>query len=781
MERPSQVSQQQQQPLQIQQQHQQKQSLPQQPTRAKIVPTSAPRPAIRPASARPVAPKASIVPTSATAVPSRPLVMPTSTSRITTNVSAPPGNRAAAVVPRSAPTPSTAPSNRAVHVGPPPILRPAIVAAAPDIRDVHVGQQRAVVLPAKSAALHQALPASAPSPSLPKAPARVVDDTARLHAQPVGVQPIVPVSLAPPMALEKVASAETNTTSRVHRVTVPPPTLTIAATALAPLSFGETHVVDNVHVGHITPLRDREPLHVAEVPLGHLDPLAEPPLDAPDVHDLKTHGEQIPTQSSDDDTVFAPTSPPLADPPDTDTDQKRGSLSNGLVAEKNAGHPNAESDAAGYEGETTAATVSDTSASLDTDSDRNMAVDAADAIDGLHAAPEPTDQLHRVADGNDDNVDNVDRANSPANDNDNNDWHDVKECDSDDANHRVKRQRMTVAQDERDELCPVPAKEADIPRHGSGECLHMSGYEADPAPEPAETRDAHHIDRPRGEGSLCDQQHLDDDHTNAATPQKTFTEIGDKVGNKYAGETADKRDNNNRSPHSTTTMTHKPDAVLAPPVCIVYSTPPADERRAEHRRHTSGPSVQVSPCGRVIDRPVPRETVLVGPWSLPPQADADWAGGGGGGGGGRDTNPTRTAVRFWLTRPVESVRVIGAPCEFCLAVGGALIEPHSQGGVLEMGDVCDTECRPSRMPAGVAGDRLNRALRAVRCARINGQAIAPGVLDLGGIETALVFRGPLDRDTLDRMVVRFAAYNVWRECRSADGKTITDGRWLYGS
>jgi hypothetical protein len=206
----------------------------------------------------------------------------------------------------------------------------------------------------------------------------------------------------------------------------------------------------------------------------------------------------------------------------------------------------------------------------------------------------------------------------------------------------------------------------------------------------------------------------------------------------------------------------------------VYMPPPSGEHRANHRRSSGTQALQVSACGRVIDRPVPREIVLKGPWTLPAQSDLDGADDDG-------LNPTRTAVRFWLTRPVESVRVVGAPCEFCLAIDGAVIEPHSTGGLLEMGDVCDTECRPSRVPVGVAGDRLHRALSLVSRARIQGQTIAPGVLDLVGIETALVFRGRLDRDTLDRMVVCFAAYNVCRECRSADGKTIVSAQWLYGS
>lgn len=207
----------------------------------------------------------------------------------------------------------------------------------------------------------------------------------------------------------------------------------------------------------------------------------------------------------------------------------------------------------------------------------------------------------------------------------------------------------------------------------------------------------------------------------------------------------------------------------------VYPPPPPDERRAGHRRSPAGGGAQVSPCGRVIDRPMSHEIAMRGPWKLPADNDPE------GAADADDDNPTRTAVRFWLTRPVETVRVVGAPCEFCLSVDGAVIEPHSAGGLLEMGDVCDADCRPSRWPAGAAGERLYRALSIVRRARIRGQAIAPGVLDLTGVETALVFRGRLDRDTLDRMVVRFGTYNVWRECRSADGKTVTSGQWLYGS
>lgn len=207
----------------------------------------------------------------------------------------------------------------------------------------------------------------------------------------------------------------------------------------------------------------------------------------------------------------------------------------------------------------------------------------------------------------------------------------------------------------------------------------------------------------------------------------------------------------------------------------VYPPPPPDERRAGHRRSPGSGGAQVSPCGRVIDRPMAHEIAMRGPWKLPADNDPD------GAADADDGNPTRTAVRFWLTRPVETVRVVGAPCEFCLSVDGAVIEPHSVGGLLEMGDVCDADCRPSRWPAGAAGERLYRVLSIVRRARIRGQAIAPGVLDLTGIETALVFRGRLDRHTLDRMVVRFGTYNVWRECRSADGKTVTSGQWLYGS
>lgn len=576
------------------------------------------------------------------------------------------------------------------------------------------------------------------------------------------------------MPLEKVASAEANAAGRPRGVEVPLPTPMVVATALAPLPSGEAPVRDKVHVDRVAPLRDREPPHVAEVPLGHLNLSVGPLLDASDVHDLKTHGGQAPTQSSSNGTVSASTSLPLVDPPDADTDRKKTFIPGDPVADKNVDDLDAESNATYRGGGTTA--VPDTGACFDMASDKYTPADAADADDDLHAASEPNDQTRQVADGGDGG--DGDNVNIPANGDHGDRHNNVKECDSDDGSHRVKRQRMTMPKDdEESELCSMPTKEIDTSQRVPTPCLHISGYGADPAPEPADTRDAHYTDQQLcGERPLCDQQRLAG-HTNAATAQKTMMEIEEDkaINEKCERGTAGKRDNN-RAPHATITAAHKPDAGLASPACIVYSAPPADERRADHRRRAPGPSVQVSACGRVIDRPVPRETVLVGPWSLPPQAEADWAGGGGG-----DTNPTRTAVRFWLTRPVESVRVIGAPCEFCLAVGGALIEPHSQGGVLEMGDVCDTECRPSRMPAGVAGDRLNRALRAVRSARINGQAIAPGVLDLGGIETALVFRGPLDRDTLDRMVVRFTAYNVWRECRSADGKTIADGRWLYGS
>nr|UMO79258.1 Atrophin-1 incomplete domain containing protein [Pandoravirus aubagnensis] len=763
MERPPQMSQQQQSPQIQQQQQQQKQPLPHQPERAKIVPTSAPRSAIRPTSARPVAPKPSIVPTSATAVSSRPLIVPTSAPRVSTNVSVPPGNRAANVVPRSAPTPPTAQPNKAVHVGPPPIIRPAIVATTPDLRDVHAHQQRAVALPAKGATVHQAPPT--PSPSLPKTIARVADDTARLREQPSVVQSVAPTSPTPLVPLEKVASTATNTMGRQHRATAPPPSQTMAATALAPLPSDGTPAKGQVRTDHATPLHGREPPHMAKAPFGHFELSPEPLLDASDVHDPKKHS---PTQSSTDDVTSTPAPLPPIDPLGANTDKEKGSVPDDLAAGKNVDHLNAEPNVTDHEGEIAAA-AADTSVWLDMGSDRDMVVDAAS---------EPNDRAHQVDDdsgGNNGIIVNGD-------DDDDADRRDGKECDdNDDGSHRFKRQRMTEIKDERDELRLALPKDVDASRCGPTACVYVPGYEADPAPEPAETRDAHYtgqqLCQEEGEGSLCDQRRLAD-HTNATTTQKTALAIETKGGNKYARETTN-RSGNNGAPRATTTMAHKTDAALTPPACIVYSVPPADERRAKYRRSAAGPSVQVSPCGRVIDRPVPRETVLVGPWSLPPQADADWAGGGSGSGG--DTNPTRTAVRFWLTRPVESVRVIGAPCEFCLAVGGALIEPHSQGGVLEMGDVCDTECRPSRMPAGVAGDRLNRALRAVRCARINGQAIAPGVLDLGGIETALVFRGPLDRDTLDRMVVRFAAYNVWRECRSVDGKTITDGRWLYGS
>ncbi|AJF98571.1 hypothetical protein TW95_gp1837 [Pandoravirus inopinatum] len=289
-------------------------------------------------------------------------------------------------------------------------------------------------------------------------------------------------------------------------------------------------------------------------------------------------------------------------------------------------------------------------------------------------------------------------------------------------------------------------------------------YDADPAPEPADSAWPQ-----RDNTESCTKSSPD-----RVDPSRLRNQKQDRRdGTTTAVDAVITRDLlcTNKEPVHTASHKQGPPARETP----VYPPPPPDEHRAGHRRLPGACGVQVSPCGRVIDRPVAREITLGGPWKLPADSDLDGAADGDG------VNPTRTAVRFWLTRPVESVRVIGAPCEFCLAVDGAVIEPHSVGGLLEMGDVCDADSRPSRWPAGAAGDRLYRALSIVRRARIHGQAIAPGVLDLTGIETALVFRGRLDRDTLDRMVVRFVTYNVWRECRSADGKTLTSGQWLYGS
>lgn len=523
------------------------------------------------------------------------------------------------------------------------------------------------------------------------------------------------------------------------------------------------------------------------MPFGHLDVSAGPASDTITVNDSK-HDEQPPSRSHDADAPSATASLPLCvDRPDADADQKKDPIFEDSLVETNVGALNAEPDVADHENDTGVAV--DAGACFGVGGDQHMLVDAAANV-GLHiAAPGPDDRVPwHGANGDHDSVGDH-GGDHIVNDIVNDDGQRcVKERDIIDATsdgRRIKRQRVetAMAEEKNDKSCTPLEKEPAIwRRDGSATaCLQASTCGTDPAPEPAETRDMHHADRPHGKEPLRDPRR----HTDATRKEMAI----EKGGNKRTKEATDDDDDGNcndnaaspRTATPTKTSTQKHDtAALASPVCLVYSAPPPDERRAKHRRRSAGASVQVSPCGRVIDRPVPRETVLMGPWSLPPQADVDWAGGGSSG-NGSDTNPTRTAVRFWLTRPVESVRVIGAPCEFCLAIGGALVEPHSQGGVLEMGDVCDTECRPSRMPAGVAGDRLDRALRAVRRARVNGQAIAPGVLDLGGVETALVFRGPLDRDTLDHMAVRFAAYNVWRECRSADGKTITDGRWLYGS
>ncbi|AVK74477.1 Atrophin-1 incomplete domain containing protein [Pandoravirus quercus] len=353
------------------------------------------------------------------------------------------------------------------------------------------------------------------------------------------------------------------------------------------------------------------------------------------------------------------------------------------------------------------------------------------------------------------------------------------ECDP---THHAKRRRTdddneddAMEQEPNGDTVPVlednPQAATHAPFVDQAECEHAHAptpppYDSDPAPEPADSAWPQKVNtESRAESSPGQIDHSrlrnqKQDHRDKPTPAVDATK--DLIGT-------------NKEPRLPLvhTASHKqgPPARESP----VYPPPPPDEHRAGHRRLPGACGVQVSPCGRVIDRPVAREIALGGPWKLPADSDLDGAADGDG------VNPTRTAVRFWLTRPVESVRVVGAPCEFCLAVDGAVIEPHSVGGLLEMGDVCDADSRPSRWPAGAAGDRLYRALSIVRRARIHGQAIAPGVLDLTGIETALVFRGRLDRDTLDRMVVRFATYNVWRECRSADGKTLTSGQWLYGS
>ncbi|WBR14205.1 Ul36-like domain-containing protein [Pandoravirus kuranda] len=764
---PAQTRQQQQQPTQ--RQH----TLPQQPARATIVPTSAPRSVIRPTPARPPTSKPSIVPTSAVAVPPRPLVAPLPASRATTNTVAPPGNRVASIAPRSAPQVPVPQQQqqqlkRPAHVvAPPPIIRPLVTAAAPGRSvDAHARQNHDAALPVGSANVSVA-------PAVPAHPTRptvtgTADSVQRSAMQSADVQPVTSTSPpAPLMPLDRTVTSAMAITAHGTHGAAPPLGQTVAPTALVSPSPDATPAEKGkARAGHGMARHEQEPPHSTTAPLGHADTSAMSAPGAADTGDLGDARRSLSCSPRIDAPPRTTQSPSCIDMPDVDADRREGLIPKTAAADEGVGVYAVQP--APVKREIDAGDEAGSSVHFGADAEPHMLAGANGGLTSV--APEPDAQVHRRdVDGDHDGAGDHTEENDADSD--------KQRCEREHVNiaadgaRRIKRQRVAApvsAGEDNDRSCAPIEKEVDVWQRDGGATaathLHPSACEADPAPEPAETRDTHHLDRHHKDRTGAA-------HKETATTQKGSKRRPDEANNDIDG-------NDDDAPHAVSTQ--KPDVRMAPTVCIVYSAPPADERRAEHRRHAAGPSVQVSPCGRVIDRPVPRETVLTGPWSLPPQAEVDWTGAGTGGSVG-DTNPTRTAVRFWLTRPVESVRVIGAPCEFCLAIGGALIEPHSQGGVLEMGDVCDTECRPSRMPPGVAGARLDRALRAVRRARVDGQAIAPGILDLGGIETALVFRGPLDRDTLDRMVVRFAAYNVWRECRSADGKTITDGRWLYGS
>ena len=225
-------------------------------------------------------------------------------------------------------------------------------------------------------------------------------------------------------------------------------------------------------------------------------------------------------------------------------------------------------------------------------------------------------------------------------------------------------------------------------------------------------------------------------------------------------------------------------------------------RRAGYKHVPGRATTRRSPTDGAIYIPHTKSISVTGPWTLPVQSAAS----------GEDDS-TRTVVRFWVKRPVSRIRIVGVEgVEFCLAIDGIALEPYSENGVLDMGDVCDIETVgllhvPGRRDAlsqqslhggtllttastiaSMSGTSVQMCttLCLVHIARTNGHLITEGVLDLaaaiqaggGNTSTSLMFRTKLSRAQLDRLVVEFCAYSVWREERDHNGH-IVDGRWIY--
>jgi hypothetical protein len=322
----------------------------------------------------------------------------------------------------------------------------------------------------------------------------------------------------------------------------------------------------------------------------------------------------------------------------------------------------------------------------------------------------------------------------------------------------------------------------------------------DPAPEPMEEATAAKVRAPRGDSGSARR-----DEDDAGTKR----DVHDDADGVRHGKAQEQR--------RQCSARHEP-----PGVDIASGRA---EARAGHAGARRGARPNASACGRVVDRPVLGEVVLRGPWAGRDRTPTtgDDAGAAPSSVGVGDTAAqagTRTALVFWVKRPILSVRVAGAPHEFCLAVDGVPIEPHSVDGLLPMGDVCDLETPPLSYsaPAGQHAHRhggdgrqrdepdackgaaaavaepagaVREALGVVSRARYHGHLIAPGVLDFVGsaaaaipprspASTAIVFRGHVDRATLDAITVRIETYNVWRECRGPAGALVS-GQWLYGA
>lgn len=136
----------------------------------------------------------------------------------------------------------------------------------------------------------------------------------------------------------------------------------------------------------------------------------------------------------------------------------------------------------------------------------------------------------------------------------------------------------------------------------------------------------------------------------------------------------------------------------------------------------------------------------------------------------------RTAIRFWLHKMVSEIHVVGAPCAYSMAVDGVVLEPRSDSqGVLYMGDLCDSDHPPLGLGASSVQPLGRQALEAVARARERAHLYVVGAIDMavlveGRHALALLFDRRIDEDILDRVVIRFVTYSIYREERlSADG------------